>query len=163
VHLGVILIVIGFAGSAFSTERQSLLQPGDEMEVGSYTLRYTGSESSETAEKQMNTATVEAYRGDDLVASLYPQRNFHFAQQQPQSEVAIRTNPIEDLYVVAQSFDPSDDSVALVAFVNPLTWWIWTGAVVMAVGMLVLLTGRATATATSRQRSPAAQPVVVTR
>jgi cytochrome c-type biogenesis protein CcmF len=163
VHLGVVLIVVGFAGSAFSTERQALLRPGEEMEVAAYTLRYTGSETSETTEKQINTATIEAYRGEERVTTLEPQRNFHFAQEQPQSEVAIRTNPIEDLYVVAQSFDPEDDAVALVAFVNPLTWWIWAGAIVMVAGMLVLLTGRATATAPIRERSRAARPVVVTR
>jgi cytochrome c-type biogenesis protein CcmF len=162
VHLGVVLIVIGFAGSAFSTERQAQLSPGGSMEVGGYTLRYTGAESSETAEKQINTAVVEAYRGDDYVTTLHPQRNFHFAQEQPQSEVAIRTNPIEDLYVVAQSFD-SDDAVVLVAFVNPLTWWIWAGAGVMALGMLVLLSGRAVATSTSTERARAARPAVVTQ
>jgi cytochrome c-type biogenesis protein CcmF len=163
VHLGVVLIVVGFAGSAFSTERQALLRPGEEMDVSSYTLRYTDTETFETDEKQINTATIEAFRDGDHVATMKPQRNFHFAQQQPQSEVAIRTNPVEDLYVVAQSFDPEDDAVALVAFVNPLTWWIWAGAIVMLAGMLVLLTGRAAATAPSRERSPAAQPAVVTR
>jgi cytochrome c-type biogenesis protein CcmF len=163
VHLGVVLIVIGFAGAAFTTERQAELLPGGTMEVGDYTLRYTGSETSETAEKQINRATVEAWRGDDLVATLTPQRNFHFAQEQPQSEVAIRTNPVEDLYVVAQTFDPADDAVVLVAFVNPLTWWIWAGATVMAAGMLLLLTGQATATARVREPARAARPAVVTR
>ena len=163
VHLGVVLIVIGFAGAAFSTERQAELIPGETMEVGDYTLRYTGSESSETAEKQVNTATVLAFRDDDLVTTLRPQRNFHFAQEQPQSEVAIRTTPVEDLYVVAQTFDPQDDAVVLVAFVNPLTWWIWAGAAVMAAGMIVLLTGRATATARVPEPARAARPAVVTR
>jgi cytochrome c biogenesis factor len=66
--------------------------------------------------------------------------------------VAIRTNPEEDLYVVVTSVDP-DGGIALRAFVNPLTWWIWIGAAVMALGMGVLLTGGPTTTAT--QRSPA--------
>ena len=106
---------------------------------------------------------IEAYRDGGFVTTLEPQRNFHFAQEQPQSEVAIRTTPIEDLYVVAQSFDPEDDAVALVAFVNPLTWWIWTGAGVMAIGMLVLLSGRAVASAPRAERTRATRPVVVTR
>lgn len=163
VHLGVVLMVIGFAGAAFTTERQALLRPGESMDVGSYTLRYTGSDTTETAEKQINTATVEAYRGGERIATLTPQRNFHFAQEQPQSEVAIRSNPIEDLYVVAQSFDPDDRAVALVAFVNPLTWWIWSGAVVMLGGMAILLTERATARERSRERAPSTRQVVAAR
>jgi hypothetical protein len=71
---------------------------------------------------------------------LRPQRNFHLAQRQTQSEVAIRTTPVEDLYVVLTSFDP-DGAVVVRAFVNPLTWWIWAGAAVMLAGMSVLLTG----------------------
>ena len=163
VHLGVVLIVIGFAGSAFSTERQAELLPGETMAVGDYTLKYTGAEMTQTDEKQINTATVEAYRGDDLVATMTPQRNFHFAQEQPQSEVAIRTNPIEDLYVVVQSLDPGDDAVALVAFVNPLTWWIWMGAGIMALGMMVLLTGHATATASVPAKARRTRPIPATR
>ena len=101
-------------------------------------------------------------RGDDLVGTMFPQRNFHFAQEQPQSEVAIRTNPIEDVYLVVTSFD-QDGTAALRAFVNPLTWWIWAGAFVMLTGMGVLLTGAAVATASFPVPQPLSRPVVVTR
>ena len=133
------------------------------MDVGGYTLVYEGSESSSTPEKEINEATIGVLRDGDPVTTLRPQRNFHIAQQQPQSEVAIRTTPIEDLYVVAQSFDASDDAVVISAFVNPLTWWIWVGAGVMAAGMVVLLTGRRTAPVTSPVPQTVARPVVVTR
>jgi cytochrome c-type biogenesis protein CcmF len=74
------------------------------------------------------------------VTTLQPQRNFHVAQQQPQSEVAIRTTPVEDLYAVVTSFDP-DGGAAIRAFINPLTWWIWAGAVVMLGGILIVMSG----------------------
>jgi cytochrome c-type biogenesis protein CcmF len=152
VHLGVLLIVLGLAGSAFRSERQALLERGQSMHVGQYTLIYAHLERASTPEKFINRATIRVDRGGRDIATLYPQRNFHLAQRQPQSEVAIRTNPEEDLYVVVTSVDP-DGGIALRAFVNPLTWWIWIGAAVMALGMGVLLTGGPTTTAT--QRSPA--------
>jgi cytochrome c-type biogenesis protein CcmF len=80
-------------------------------------------------------------REGEPVAMLRPQRNVHRAQRQAQSEVAIRTTPVDDLYVVVTSFD-SDGAAAVRAFVNPLTWWIWAGAVVMAAGMALILGGR---------------------
>jgi cytochrome c-type biogenesis protein CcmF len=138
VHLGVVLIVIGISGSAFRTERQALLQTGQSMKVGSYTLNYEGRTSRSTPEKEIFQATIDVTRGGSHVTTLYPQRNFHLAQQQPQSEVAIRTTPLEDLYVVVTSFD-QNGAAALRAFVNPLTWWIWMGAVVMLAGMVVIL------------------------
>ncbi len=128
------------------------------MRVGEYTLTYAERERSETPEKQVNTARITVTRGGEPVTTLFPQRNFHFAQGQPQSEVAIRTTPIEDLYVVVTSFD-ADGAAAIRAFVNPLTWWIWAGAVVMLGGMTILLSSpfpvRAAATARAEVRDVA--------
>ena len=142
VHLGVVLIVIGLAGGAFKTERHALLERGQDMRVGAYTLTYEDLSRSETPEKQINTVVVSVTRGEEVVTTLTPERNFHLAQGQPQSEVAIRTTPVEDLYVVVTSIDP-DGAAALRAFVNPLTWWIWSGASVMLAGMAILLSSPA--------------------
>ncbi|MDQ3751771.1 MAG: heme lyase CcmF/NrfE family subunit [Actinomycetota bacterium] len=161
VHLGVLLIVIGFAGSAFKIERNAFLKPGETMEVGAYSLTYEGLRQERTPEKQINEATVIVRRGDSRLGAMRPQSNFHFAQRQPQSEVAIRTTPVDDLYVVVTQFD-SDGSAAIRSFVNPLTWWIWAGAAVMALGMGVLLSGgkgeRAPAGARSSVRETVAVP-----
>ena len=162
VHLGVLLIVLGIAGSAWRVERQAVLEPGATMKVGNYVLAYEGSKSTTTDEKQVNTATIEVSRGGSHVTTLLPQRNFHFAQDQPQSEVAIRSTPLEDLYVVVTSFD-RDGSAAIRAFVNPLIWWIWIGAAVMLLGMLVLLTGGAPVAAAAPARPPAREPAVALR
>ena len=141
VHLGVVLVVLGIAGAAFRVERQGLLEPGDRMEVGPYILGYAGVEQREESEKQISEAEIEVYRGGERIAVLHPQRNFHLAQRQTQSEVAIRSTPLEDLYVVVTSFDRDGDA-AIRAFVNPLTWWIWAGAALMAVGMVVIMRDR---------------------
>jgi cytochrome c-type biogenesis protein CcmF len=162
VHLGVVLIVLGFAGSAFKTERVSELEVGNSMEVGAYTLTYDALETGETAEKAINSVEIDVVRGGDQIATLRPQLNFHFAQNQRQSEVAIRTTPAEDLYVVVSALDP-DGTAALRAFVNPLTWWIWAGAVVMLAGMMVLMTGGAPVAAPSLSRAPRPEPAVVAR
>ena len=157
VHLGVVLIAIGFAGGYGKLERSAELSRSQSMDVGAYTLTYADSRTSETEEKQINEVALLVTRGDERVGSLHPQRNFHLAQRQTQSEVAIRTTPVEDLYVVLTSFDP-DGSVVVRAFVNPLTWWIWAGAAVMLSGMGVLLTGRAAVVAAPATRRLAGAP-----
>jgi cytochrome c-type biogenesis protein CcmF len=158
VHLGVVLLVVGLAGGAFRTERRAELARGDSMRVGDYTLTYEALRRDETPEKDVYAAEISVSRGDDHVTTLWPQRNFHRAQQQPQSEVAIRTTPVEDLYVVVTSFDARGDA-AVRAFVNPLTWWIWAGAAVMAFGMSLIISGpkplAARAAAPARVREPA--------
>ncbi len=160
VHLGVLLIVIGFAGSAFKVERSAFLKPGAAMRVGAYSLTYEGMTQARTSEKQINEATVVVRRGDSRIGVMHPQSNFHFAQRQPQSEVAIRTTPVEDLYVVVTQFD-ADGSAAIRSFVNPLTWWIWAGTAVMALGMGVLLSGGRGEVAPAGARSTVRKRVVV--
>jgi cytochrome c-type biogenesis protein CcmF len=162
VHLGIVLIVIGFAGTAFKVERQALLSPGESMRVGSYELRYEGARQASTTEKQMVAAEVSVTRGGEAIGTLHPQRNFHLAQRQFQSEVAIRTNPVEDLYLVVTGFD-ADGDAALRAFVNPLTWWIWAGAAVMAIGIGVIMAGRGPQTAAAQVRTTVREPAVATR
>ena len=110
------------------------------MVVGDYTLTYESFQRDRTPEKEINQATIAVSRAGSPVTTLRPQSNFHIAQRQPQSEVAIRTTPVEDLYVVVTQFD-RDGSAAVRAFVNPLTWWIWAGAAVMAGGMSIILSG----------------------
>jgi cytochrome c-type biogenesis protein CcmF len=160
VHLGVVLIVIGFAGGAFKTERQRLLNVGDSMQIEEYTLTFEDVSRTTTSEKEIFQTTIGVSRDGDKVTTLYPQRNFHLAQQQPQSEVAIRTTPVEDLYVVVAAFDP-DGAARIHAFVNPLTWWIWAGAAVMLLGMGVVISGNApTAVAESATRPTSSEPAV---
>ena len=162
VHLGVVLIVIGLAGAAFRAERHALLSEGESMRVGDYTLTYADRRQATTDEKQINTAEIEVISGGRTIGTLYPQRNFHLAQEQPQSEVAIRTGPVEDLYVVITSFD-QDGAAALRAFVNPLTWWIWVGAGVMLGGMAILLSSPAPVRVAARVRKEIREPAVATR
>ena len=162
VHLGVVLIVIGFAGAGFSVERQTELREGQSMVIDDYTLTVADVDQSQTEEKEINTVTVDVARGDTAVTTLRPQRNFHFAQEQTQSEVAIRTTPVEDLYVVVTALDP-DGGVVLRAFVNPLTWWIWAGAAIMAVGMSVILSGATPEAASAPAGARVRKPVVATR
>ncbi len=162
VHLGVVLIVIGFAGSAGKVERWAIVPPGGSMAVGDYELVYERLDSSTTPEKNVYQATIGVFRGGDRIGELHPQRNLHLAQNQPQSEVAIRSTPVEDLYVVVTGFDASGDAEVR-AFVNPLTWWIWAGAAVMLGGMAVLLSGRAPRPEPARQRRAVREPAVATR
>ncbi|MDQ3941042.1 MAG: heme lyase CcmF/NrfE family subunit [Actinomycetota bacterium] len=162
VHLGVVLIVIGLAGGAFKTERQELLDRGESLTVGDYQLVYESLEERSTPEKQIFAANIRVTRDGDEIGHLTPSRNLHLAQDQWQSEIGIRTTPVEDLYVVVTSVDP-DGAASVRAFVNPLTWWIWMGAAVMALGMTVILSGLSPVAVTSRAHAKLREQVATAR
>jgi cytochrome c-type biogenesis protein CcmF len=98
-----------------------------------------------TAEKMVAGTVMDVSRGGHHVATLHPQRNFHIAQSQAQSEIALRSTPAEDLYIVLTDINPASGDAVVRAWVNPLVAWIWLGGLVMAAGMVIILTGRSPA------------------
>jgi cytochrome c-type biogenesis protein CcmF len=154
VHLGVVLVFLGIAGSALKLTWSGTVRPGDTFSIGPYSVTYQRARAYPTEEKMVVMAIMGVSRDGKTIGTLTPQRNFHFAQQQPQSEVALRSTLAEDLYLVLTDVDQQTTAATLRAWVNPLVAWIWIGGGVMALGMLVILSGRP-ATEPARVRAPA--------
>ncbi|HEY6073617.1 MAG TPA: heme lyase CcmF/NrfE family subunit, partial [Anaerolineales bacterium] len=101
VHIGMILLFAGMAGAAFSSEREAVLKKGQSVALKQYTLRYEGASQYPTKSAQVTAATLTVFNGGDQVAVMNPQRNFHKTHQdQPMTEVAIRSTMKEDLYII---------------------------------------------------------------
>ena len=58
---------------------------------------------------------------------------------QPATEVAIRSNLREDLYVILASYDLRSQIATVSVMINPLMIWMWIGGIVMALGTLLAL------------------------
>ena len=141
VHLGVVLICLGISGSAFRQSWSGTLAPGDSFSIGRYDLTYLRPRTFTTDEKTVAMAVMNVFEDGRQVARLTPQRNIHLVQDQPQSEIGLRTSLSDDLYLVLTQMD-STATVTLRAWVNPLVAWIWIGGLFMALGMLVILSGK---------------------
>ncbi|HEX2053355.1 MAG TPA: heme lyase CcmF/NrfE family subunit [Actinomycetota bacterium] len=141
VHLGVVLICLGISGAAFRQSWSGTLGPGDSFAIGRYDVRYVRANVFTTDEKAVRMAVMDVSEDGRTVARLTPQRNIHLVQDQPQSEIGLKTSLSDDLYLVLTQMD-SQSTVTLRAWVNPLVAWIWIGGAFMALGMLVILSGR---------------------
>jgi cytochrome c-type biogenesis protein CcmF len=141
VHLGVVLICLGISGMAFRQTWSGVMAPGDSFSLGAYEVRYESARSYNTDEKQVKMAVMSLRRDGKKIGELTPQRNLHFAQNQPQSEIGLRTTLSEDLYLVLTQMD-SANRATVRAWLNPLVAWIWIGGAFMALGMLVILSGK---------------------
>jgi len=137
VHIAIILIAIGVIGSSFyNMEKEATLMPGESMTINKYTLTYENMDYYETQSKAVVTATLSVYDEGKLLGTLTPEKYFHRIYEQPVTEVAIRTTPIEDLYVILVSWD-EDGTTAFKVLVNPLVSWIWVGGGVLFLGGLI--------------------------
>jgi cytochrome c-type biogenesis protein CcmF len=161
VHLGIVLMFLGFAGGGFKRDEQVLLKPGQTVTVGAFTLRNDAVKVTDDGQKQMVTGYISVFRDGKQIDTLYPARwYFRKHESEPTTEVAIRRSLAEDLYVVLPAFDLKDQSASLQVVVNPLVDWIWFGFGVMALGTgIALLPERTYAFALAKLPEAAVSPV----
>jgi cytochrome c-type biogenesis protein CcmF len=138
VHLAIVFMFAGFAGSAFNSESTQRLATGQEMKIGSYTLKMAGYKEGQTANYQFGRPMLEVFQGGKLVRTLEPEKRVYKTSEQPTTVVALHSTPKEDLYVVFSGMS-SDSKIELAARVNPLVFWIWFGSAVMLVGAVITL------------------------
>jgi len=102
IHLGVVLIGLGFIGDAyFKQETQGTLARGERLNIGAYSLRfedlraYPGEDGREVVE-----ASTSLFRGDEFVRTLQPRRDYFVAQQQPITIPGVYSTAGADVYVL---------------------------------------------------------------
>src|SRR5712691_4662302 len=142
VHVGIVLIFLGFAGNAYKRDQQVLLQPGQQMTIGRYTLRNDGVKLNDDGQKQMVTAFIAVFENGKQIDTLYPARwYFRKHEAEPTTEVAIRRSIAEDLYIVlaADRQSAATQAASLQIVVNPLVNWIWFGFGMLAFGTGIAL------------------------
>jgi cytochrome c-type biogenesis protein CcmF len=135
VHFGVVLAMIGFAGSAFNQEKEADkgLNYGDQMTIGNYTLTCRSYTDEEFPNYASEWAMLDVYKNGKQIDTLYPERRFYKASQQASTLPFIRTTFTEDLYVVFEGQNEKGWPI-IKAHLNPMVIWIWIGAWVMVLG-----------------------------
>ena len=139
IHIGIMLMAIGITGSAFNKDVEAPMPYQAKMTIGPYTLTSESYTQDDNPNFSAESEIVQVSRGGKAVATMYPSRRFYKASNQAQSMVAIRTTPLEDLYLVYSGDDPNTNQPILHAYLNPLMVWIWVGAIVVVFGTLVAL------------------------
>jgi cytochrome c-type biogenesis protein CcmF len=134
-----VLIFVGITGSAaYQLEKDVVLRPGEHTQVGPFTLRYDDIRHAVLPTHEAFIATIEVVRGARSVTTLYPEKRFYFVQNQPTTEVALRTTLMEDLYIILAGFESSKIATFKV-FINPLVSWMWIGGFIMVVGTVIAI------------------------
>jgi cytochrome c-type biogenesis protein CcmF len=139
VHLGVAVMVIGFAGSLGRTQTEVVVSEGETFSFAGFDLTYERLERSAPADKEVSLAVLDVSRDGRHLTTLRPQLNFHTNWDQPQSEIAIRSTPRSDLYVILAGIRAGSDEAVFRIHHNPLVVWVWTGAAIAVIGGLIAL------------------------
>lgn len=155
VHVGTVMIFMGFAGAAYNVDVRKHMFPGDSVEVASpfghtYTLTYE-SLSVSVGRGQRNLdwqaiALVSVARDGEQVGALTTEKRKYTTSDQWMTEVGIRSNAQEDLYLILSALDdlqgavgndPTAQGIDLQVLVKPLVALIWWGGLVLTLGSLI--------------------------
>jgi cytochrome c-type biogenesis protein CcmF len=139
VHFGVIVVVIGFAGSAFNQDKEQEMGFGDKLTIGSYTLVCQSYTQDDNPNYGSEWAVMNVFKGGKQIATLNPERRFYKASQQTSTMPSIRSTVSNDLYIVYEGQNPDTGRPILRAHLNPLVMWIWVGVWIMIVGTVVAM------------------------
>ena len=125
IHLGVVLMFIGFAGRFFDFEKDISMELNRSEMVAGYQLVFRGMEEFQVRNATHRAAVVEVFRDGRKLEVMKPAKSFYPTQPDPLTEVAIRRSFWEDLYLVLHDEDPGTQSAVLKVRVNPLVGWAW--------------------------------------
>jgi cytochrome c-type biogenesis protein CcmF len=139
VHLGIVLMFIGFAGAAFNKDLTVEVAQGDTVKLGRYDLKMREIRDGDNDNYTWQHAVVDVFVDGRQVDTLEPERRLYKSSRQPTSEVSIRRRLSEDLYLNFAGTSENSSKHVLQAYVFPLVSWIWVGFWVLLVGTLVCL------------------------
>src|SRR5438046_11681 len=147
VHTGMVVLFIAFAGMAFKTETEATLRPGESAVLKSpygwtYTFTHLGVSQYDALNRQVTAATLEIARNGKRLGVLTTEKRQHVdglgrPTFQPSTEVGIRSDLREDLYVVLAGLVNGTEQAVFRFTINPLVWWVWSGGMFVALGGLI--------------------------
>ena len=132
-HVGLVVLVVGIASSHFwQQEKDVTLSPGEQVTVGGYTLTYSGTEQRQLADhSELVAAMTFGVKTREPARATYAGLG-----GQSLTHVAISTTPTADVYVILIGAR-GDGSASFRVLVNPLVSWIWAGAIVIMLGVIL--------------------------
>ena len=139
VHMGIVLMFIGFTGHAFNQSDVKEMSEGDTIRVGHYQLKMASMQAGENDNYQWHRGIFQVYKDGDYLGTLEPEKRLYKASREGTSEVGIRQRLNEDLYVNFGGMSDDNQRAVIQAYVFPLLSWIWIGGLVLIGGTFVCL------------------------
>jgi cytochrome c-type biogenesis protein CcmF len=141
VHLGIVLIALGIAGSmSYSVEREVTLRLKESVSVGHYRIQFEGLRGFEQPTHFRVEGAFRVFNQGHELGLLTPALKFFPNQQSPVGRAIHRSTFAEDLYLILSGFSELEKNRATFkVLVRPMVVWIWLGGVVIFLGTLVAI------------------------
>jgi len=141
-HAGLGITIFGVAGiTAWQVEDIRVMEIGDSAIISGFTVTLDNVEELRGPNYLTTMADIKLSRNGSFLANLHPERRYYPVAEMPTTEAGIDSGLWRDVYVVVGDAQP-EGGYAVRTFIKPLANWIWTGAIIMALGGLLSLFDR---------------------
>ena len=139
VHMGVVIMFIGFTGSAFNQHETRSLGLNQSLRFGRYDMRLLSVNDGDTPNYQFSHASLNVSQNGRDIDQLEPEIRLYKSSQQQASMIGIRRRLNEDLYVNFSGLSPDNTKAIFQMYVFPLVSWVWIGYWVLLTGTIICL------------------------
>jgi len=136
VHAAMLMLFVGFTGSAFTVEHEVVLARGESAAISDYTITFRSLAFGDDDTKSVSAAALTLERDGSFLATLVPERHFYKKAQQNTTEVSIYSRWFEDFYIILVGSAEDGVSAKFQIYVNPLVGCVWWGAVLFVLSSL---------------------------
>ena len=148
VHAGIVIMFAAFAGLAFRKEFDVTLKSGESFTAidpygHSWTFTSQGISHDQRLNRLVTAVGLTTTRDGEPAGVMASEKRQHVDSRgnptfEPSTEVGIRTDAKQDVYIVLAGVTGEDTAEIRVTF-NPLVVWVWTGGIIMALGGLIVM------------------------
>jgi cytochrome c-type biogenesis protein CcmF len=139
VHVGIVLMFIGFAGQTYQKETDVTLDKGQVASLGQYQLTYEGFRNTSDPQKEVTEVRLTVRQNGQRIGELHPAKWAYRGHEDepPRTVVTIRESLREDLYVILNGIDGEAGLASIKVIINPLVNWVWFGFVLLIMGTAI--------------------------
>jgi cytochrome c-type biogenesis protein CcmF len=133
-HVGVAVSIIGITVvTSYQAEKDLRMNVGDAVNIAGYDFRFNGVHEANGPNYLAARANIEVSRKGQVLRTLHPEKRVYSVSGNATTETAIDAGLFRDLYVsLGEPLDVGSWRVRIQY--KPFVDWIWSGAILMAIG-----------------------------
>lgn len=146
VHVGIVLMFVGFTGHAFNSEKEFGLKVGEKEHLDNYRFELLRISEKERPNHFAWIADLKLQNSEGkTITILHPEKRIYFHRspdpnrRQPHSELDIYTLLNRDIYSIFNAIDTEKGVAYFKIMINPLVNWVWIGGYIFVFGTLIAL------------------------
>jgi cytochrome c-type biogenesis protein CcmF len=139
VHMGMVVLFIGFTGSAFNQHETKTIGLNETVHFGGYDFKLLNVHDGENANYLFSHATVELSLKGKVLQELGTEVRSYKASQEQSSIIGIRRRINEDVYINFAGLSQDNTKAIFQLYVFPLVTLIWGSFYILLFGTVICL------------------------